>query len=338
MIREAIAEVAAGNDLSPEEAEMVMREMMAGSVTPAQMGSFLTALRMKGESETEIAAFARVMRIMAVPVPLPDVDRLVDTCGTGGDGARTFNISTTAAFVAAGAGVPIVKHGNRSVSSRCGSADVLEVLGVAVGAAPAAVEKSLETAGIAFLFAPAYHPAMRHAKSVREEIGIRTVFNILGPLANPAGARIHLLGVYDPRLVDPIARVLRTLGVRRAMVVHGQGLDEITTVGRTAVAELRAGDIVSSTIDCTEFGISRASPEALRGGDPSENARILLRVLEGAHGPARDIVLLNAGAAIYLSGTASSLAGGISRAERSIDSGQALERLHRLVEVSGGAG
>jgi anthranilate phosphoribosyltransferase len=309
---------------------------MTGGATPAQMGSFLTALRMKGEAEEEIAAFARVMRDTAVPVPLLPVDRLVDTCGTGGDGAGTFNISTTAAFVAAGAGVPIVKHGNRSVSSRCGSADVLEALGVGVETAPERVETILGEAGIVFLFAPRYHPAMRFAKSVREEIGIRTVFNLLGPLANPAGARRHLLGVYDPGLTVPIARVLRILDGERAMVVHGSGLDEITTAGTTVVAELRDGAIHASTLDCTDYGIARAPPEALRGGDAWRNARILRRVLGGAEGPARDIVLLNAGAAIYLGGKASCLAEGISRAETSIDSGRALERLHRLIAATGG--
>jgi anthranilate phosphoribosyltransferase len=336
MIRDALAEATAGRDLSADVAEAVMKEIMAGSATPAQMGSLLTALRIKGETETEIAAFARAMRSTALPVILPGFDRLVDTCGTGGDGALTFNISTAAAFVAAGAGVHVVKHGNRSVSSRCGSADVLETLGVSVGASPETVARSLEAAGIAFLFAPIYHPAMRFAKTVRQEIGIRTIFNLLGPLANPAGARIHLLGVYDPRLVEPIARVLYILGVERAMVVHGSGLDEITTAGTTAVSELRDGTVRSYTLDCLDFGIDRARPEALSGGDSQKNARILLDVLEGSDGPARDIVLLNAGAAIYLSGETSGIADGILRAEASIDSGEALERLHRLVEATRG--
>jgi len=336
MIREAIARVSSGSDLTAVEAEGVMEEIMRGAATPAQIGGILTALRMKGEAVAEIAAFARVMRAAAVPVPLPHAGMRVDTCGTGGDGAGTFNISTTAAFVAAGAGVPIVKHGNRGVSSRCGSADVLEALGVAVAIPPERVAAVLSAAGIAFLFAPAYHPAMQYARAARQEIGIRTVFNLLGPLTNPAGAAGQLLGVYDPNLVVPLARVLGDLGVQRAMVVHGAGLDEITTTGETTVAELVEGEVVSYTLDCTKFGIPRSPPAAIRGGGPEENARILLSVLAGEDGPARDIVLLNAGAAIYIGGKADDLAGGIECAEASIDSGAALDRLHRLARVSGG--
>jgi len=261
----------------------------------------------------------------------------VDTCGTGGDGAGTFNISTAAAFVAAGAGVPVVKHGNRGVSSRCGSADVLEALGVTVAIPPERVAGVLSAAGIVFLFAPAYHPAMQHARSARQEIGIRTVFNLLGPLTNPAGAGAHLLGVYDPHLTLPVARVLGDLGVERAMVVHGAGLDEIATAGPTTVAELRNGEVQAYTLDCTEFGIPRSSVAAIRGGGPKENVATLLAVLSGDDGPGRDIVLINAGAAIYLGGKAGGIAGGIARAEVSIDSGAALDRLRRLVEATGGA-
>jgi anthranilate phosphoribosyltransferase len=337
MIREAIARVSSGTDLTPPEATGVMEEIMRGAATPAQIGGFLTALRMKGETEAEIAAFARVMRAAAVPVSLPAPEARVDTCGTGGDGAGTFNISTAAAFVAAGAGVSIVKHGNRGVSSRCGSADVLEALGVAVTTPPDRVPDVLAAAGIAFLFAPAYHPAMQHARSARQEIGIRTIFNLLGPLTNPGRVGAHLLGVYDPRLTAPVARVLGDLGARRAMVVHGAGLDEITTTGPTVVAELRDGAIRTYTLDCTEFGIPRSPIAALRGGGPEENARILLSVLAGDGGPARDIVLLNAGAAVYLGGKAADLARGIARAAESIDSGAALDRLKRLIEVAGGA-
>ena len=337
MIREAIARVSSGTDLTPPEATGVMEEIMRGAATPAQIGGFLTALRMKGETEAEIAAFARVMRAAAVPVSLPAPEARVDTCGTGGDGAGTFNISTAAAFVAAGAGVSIVKHGNRGVSSRCGSADVLEALGVPVTIPPDRVPDVLAAAGIAFLFAPVYHPAMQHARSARQEIGIRTVFNLLGPLTNPGRVGAHLLGVYDPRLTAPVARVLGDLGVRRAMVVHGAGLDEITTTGPTVVAELRDGAILTYTLDCTEYGIPRAPAAALRGGGPEENARILLSVLAGDGGPARDIVLLNAGAAVYIGGKTADLAGGIARAAESIDSGAALDRLQRLIEVAGGA-
>ncbi len=337
MIREAIARVSSGTDLTPAEAMGVMEEIMQGTATPAQIGGFLTALRMKGETEAEITAFARVMRAAAVPVSLPIPEARVDTCGTGGDGAGTFNISTTAAFAAAGAGVSIVKHGNRGVSSRCGSADVLEALGVTVTIPPDRVLDVLKAAGIAFLFAPAYHPAMQHARPARQEIGIRTVFNLLGPLTNPGHVGAHLLGVYDPRLTVPVARVLGDLGVRRAMVVHGAGLDEITTTGLTTVAELRDGAVRIYTLDCTRFGIPRSPVAALRGGGSEENARTLLSVLEGKDGPARDIVLLNAGAAIYLGGKVTDLAGGISRAAESIDSGAALDRLHRLIEATGGA-
>ena len=336
MIREAIAWVSSGTDLSPAEAGGVMEEIMRGAATPAQIGGFLTALRMKGETVVEIAAFARAMRAAAVPVSLPSPGARVDTCGTGGDGAGTFNISTAAAFVAAGAGVVVVKHGNRGVSSRCGSADVLEALGVDVAIPPEQVAAVLSAAGIAFLFAPAYHPAMQYARTARQEIGIRTVFNLLGPLTNPAGAGAHLLGVYDPRLTLPVARVLGDLGAERAMVVHGAGLDEIATAGPTTVAELRDGEVTTYTLDCTEFGIPRSSVAAIRGGGPEENAATLLAILSGEEGAARDIVLLNAGAAIYLGGKARDIAAGIARAETSIDSGAALDRLRRLVGATGG--
>ena len=336
MIREAIAWVSSGTDLSPAEAGGVMEEIMRGAATPAQIGGFLTALRMKGETVIEIAAFARAMRAAAVPVSLPSPGARVDTCGTGGDGAGTFNISTAAAFVAAGAGIPVVKHGNRGVSSRCGSADVLEALGVDVAIPPERVADVLSAAGIAFLFAPAYHPAMQYVRAARQEIGIRTVFNLLGPLTNPAGAGAHLLGVYDPRLTLPVARVLGDLGAERAMVVHGAGLDEIATAGPTTVAELRDGEVTTYTLDCTEFGIPRSSVAAIRGGGPEENAATLLAILSGEEGAARDIVLLNAGAAIYLGGKARDIAAGIARAETSIDSGAALDRLRRLVGATGG--
>jgi len=233
-------------------------------------------------------------------------------------------------------GVPVAKHGNRAVSSSSGAADVLEALGVDIGLGPAEVARCIDEVGIGFLFAQSLHASMRHAGPTRSEIGIRTVFNILGPLTNPAGAAGQLLGVYDPHHVVPLARVLGDLGVRRAMVVHGAGLDEITTTGETTVAELVEGEVVSYTLDCTKFGIPRSPPAAIRGGGPEENARILLSVLAGEDGPARDIVLLNAGAAIYIGGKADDLAGGIECAEASIDSGAALDRLHRLARVSGG--
>ncbi|RXE56873.1 anthranilate phosphoribosyltransferase [Methanoculleus taiwanensis] len=336
MIREAIARVAGGGDLPADEAEAVMREVIEGTATPAQIGSLLTAMRMKGETAAEIAAFARVMRSAAVAAPVPEAGRLVDTCGTGGDGLGTFNISTAAAFVAAGTGVPVVKHGNRSVSSRCGSADVLEALGVRIETPPSEVGRVLRTAGIAFLFAPVHHPAMRNARDARQEIGIRTLFNLLGPLANPAGADAQLLGVYAPKLVGTLAEVLALLGSERAMVVHGSGLDEFTTTGTTLVAELEGGRMYTSVIDCEDFGIPRVDAAALRGGDARENARIIRGVLAGVRSPARDIVLLNAGAAVYLGGLAADLADGIARARDAIDSGQAAERLARLIEATGG--
>ncbi|MGC9436068.1 MAG: anthranilate phosphoribosyltransferase [Methanomicrobiales archaeon] len=332
MIREAIADLASGCDLSPAGAAGAMEEIIGGVATPAQIGGFLMALALKGETAAEIAAFARVMRGSAVPFPLVEGRPAVDTCGTGGDGQETFNISTAAAVVAAGAGVPVVKHGNRSVSSRCGSADVLEELGVSLDADPARVSEIFCRTGIAFLFAPRFHPAISHATAARRDLGVRTVFNILGPLTNPAGARAQVLGVYDPGLVRRMAEVLRLLGVERAMVVHGEGLDEITTTGTTRVAEVRGGALTEYTLDCRRFGISPARPDDLRGGDRTENARILLDVLEGERGPARDIVLLNAGAAIYVGGWASEIAGGVRMAAASIDTGAALDRLHRLVE------
>ncbi|MCC7566494.1 MAG: anthranilate phosphoribosyltransferase [Methanomicrobiaceae archaeon] len=337
MIGRAIAVLVDRGDLTPDEAGAAMNEIMAGSATPAQIGSFLTALRMKGETEDEIAAFARAMRRSAVTVDLPAAGMLVDTCGTGGDHSGTFNISTASALVAAGAGVPVVKHGNRSVSSRCGSADVLEALGVAIEIAPARVAAILQATRMAFLFAPIHHPAMRHARSSRQEIGIRTVFNLLGPLANPAGARAQLLGVYDPSLTVKVARVLRMLGISRAMVVHGSGLDEISTAGPTAVAELRDGGIRDYTLRCEAFGVVPAHLDDLRGGDAAENGRILLEVLAGERGAPREIVLLNAGAAIYLGGRAPDIRTGIGLAAASIDSGRAHATLHALIDATRGA-
>ena len=334
MVKEAIGTLVAGNELDAAEAEEMMRAIMSGQATPAQIASLLTALRIRGESPAEIAAFARVMRGHAIQIHPVVNGTLVDTCGTGGDGAQTFNISTAAAFVAAGAGVPVVKHGNRAMSSRCGSADVLSALGVSLAVDPAVQERIVEEIGIAFLFAPAHHPAMRHVAGVRQEIGCRTVFNILGPLANPAGAQAQLLGVYSPHLTAVMADVLRLLSLGRAMVVHGDGLDEITTTGDTLVAELDGGSIRGYTVSCTQFGIAPAEHGDLAGGDAPENARILRSVLEGDKGPARDIVLLNAAAAIYLGGRAGDLHAGIIRAEESIGSGAALEKLGALIDAT----
>jgi len=335
--RQALAKLVERQDLDNGEAAGVMNIIMDGNATPAQTGAFLAALRMKGETPEEIAAFARVMRARAVAVR-PVTDRLlVDTCGTGGDGAQTFNISTTAAFVAAGAGVPVVKHGNRAMSSRCGSADVLSALGVNHAVDPAVQARIVERVGISFFFAPAYHPAMKHVAAARQEIGCRTIFNILGPLSNPAGAQAQLLGVYSPGLTGTMAEVLRLLGLSRAMVVHGSGLDEITTTGETLVAELRAGAIRNYTITCGMFGIAPASPGDLAGGDTAENARILRSVLDGDRGAARDIVLLNAAAAICVGGRAKDLHEGIRLAAASIDSGRARSRLDALIDATRGA-
>jgi anthranilate phosphoribosyltransferase len=324
-------------DLTPRESAIIMSTIMEGAATQAQIGSLLTGLRMKGETPEEIAAFARVMREHSIMVH-PDVPgMLVDTCGTGGDGAQTFNISTTAAFVAAGAGVPIVKHGNRGVSSRCGSADVLAALGVNLSVDPHVQAWIVERIGISFLFAPAHHPAMRHVMGARQEIGCRTVFNLLGPLTNPAGAQAQLLGVYHPGLTGTVAEVLRLLGLSRAMVVHGCGLDEITTTGETIVSELDSGSIRKYTIVPEQYGIACAAPSDLAGGDPETNARILCEVLEREKGAARDIALLNAGAAVYIGGKARDLREGIDHAARSVDSGTALEKLHALIDATRGA-
>ena len=337
ILKNAIAKLVEGISLTLEEADAVMDVIMNGGATPAQIGSILTALRMKGENPEEIAAFARVMREHAVRVQPHVPGMLVDTCGTGGDGAQTFNISTAAAFVAAGAGVPIVKHGNRGVSSQCGSADVLDALGVNITADPALQEHILETTGIIFLFAPSYHPAMRHVMTARQDIGCRTIFNLLGPLSNPAGAQAQVLGVYRKDLTGTVARVLQIQNISRAMVVHGSGLDEITTTGETMVTELNHGQIRDYTLSPERFGFERASLSDLKGGNPQENACMLHEILQGKKGPARDIVLMNAGAAIYVGNRARTLEEGIDRASDSINSGRALGKLDALVLATRGA-
>jgi len=337
LMNEAIKKLVEKQDLTPEEARAVMDSIMEGRAKPAQIGGFLLALRMKGETPAEIAACARVMREHAIMVRPRVQGTLVDTCGTGGDGAQTFNISTTAAFVAAGAGVPVVKHGNRGVSSRCGSADVLGALGVNLAVDPASQAKIVEEVGIAFLFAPNHHPAMRHVMAARQDIGCRTVFNLLGPLANPAGAEAQVLGVYDPALTGTVAEVLRLLGLSRAMVVHGCGLDEITTTGETHVTELDGGALKNYTLTPEAFGFVRASRSDLQGGEAPENAHILREVLQGEKGATRDIVLMNAGAAIYVGGRACTLQDGCTLAAHSIDSGAALAKLDALIRATRGA-
>jgi anthranilate phosphoribosyltransferase len=336
MIQDAIATTVTGRELAPHHATRVMLEVMRGEATDAQIGGLLAALRMRGETAREIASFARAMDGFAVRVA-PETDRtLVDTCGTGGDGANTFNISTAAAIVAAGAGVPVVKHGNRSVSSRCGSADLLEALGARVDLPPETATGILAEAGLVFLYAPVYHPAMRHVAAIRREMGIRTVFNLLGPLLNPAGAQAQLLGVYDPALVVPIAEALADLGRKRAFVVHGSGLDELTTTGPSTIAALDDGGVETYTISPEDLGLTRVPPAALAGGGPEENARIIADLLSGGGGAAREVVLLNAAAAIVLGGMARDLDRGLSAAERALDRGAALDRLERLVRATGG--
>ena len=335
-MKEFISKVVEGKNLSGEEAEQAMKLIMSGKATPAQIAGFLTALRMKGETIDEIAAFARVMRQFAVQINPRVQGRLVDTCGTGGDRVKTFNISTIAAFVVAGAGVAIAKHGNRSVTSKAGSADLLEALGVNLELSPERVESIIESTGIGFMFAPLFHGAMKHAIGPRREIGIRTVFNVLGPLTNPANAQAQVLGVFDAALVEPLARVLARLGVEHALVVHGlEGMDEISTCGETLVAELKGGEVETYRIAPEDFGIERASPEELAGRDAQGNAEIARALLQAEEeGARRDIVVLNAAAGIYVAGRAKSIHSAIGMAERSIDSGRAHEKLLALIEAS----
>jgi anthranilate phosphoribosyltransferase len=335
MIRKAISQLLDNQSLTSEQAERVMDQIMGGEATPAQIAGFLIALRLKGETVDEITGCARAMRRAAVPV-VPERIDLVDTCGTGGDGAGTFNISTTAAFVAAGAGLAVAKHGNRSVSSRSGSADVLSALGVNLELSPEQVAACLDETGIGFLYAPKLHPAMRYAIGPRRELGVRTVFNVLGPLTNPAGANAQLLGVYAPALTETMAHVLRDLGSRAAYVVHGHGgLDELTTTGPNRVSSfgLASGqEVVTEILDPKSLGFAVADSEDLAGGEPEENASITRDVLSGRdRGPRRDVVLLNAGAALHVGGVADDLAGGIALAQTSIDEGVALHTLEAMV-------
>lgn len=334
MIRETIAKLVAREDLTEMEAEQVMDEIMSGRATAAQIAAFLTALRLKGETAEEITGFARAMRRHATTVrtkhPL-----VMDTCGTGGDGTGTFNISTAAALVVAGAGVPVAKHGNRSVSSRCGSADVLEALGVNLELSPPALEECLDEVGIAFLFAPVLHGAMKHAAAPRREIGIRTVFNVLGPLTNPAGVQVQVVGVYAPELVPLLARVLVRLGTRRAFVVHGAGgLDEVSLAGPAIVAEVNEGRINEYLLDPADYGFARVPVEALAGGNPQENAAFIREVLRGVPGPRRDAVLINAALGLVAAGRANDLKEGLNLAAASIDSGAAQAKLEELVSFT----
>ncbi len=321
-------------DLSSEEAAAAMAEIMDGRAQPAQMAGFLIGLSMKGERPAEIVGLARTMRERAVKLASP-VEGVFDTCGTGGDRAHTFNVSTVAALVLAGCGVRVAKHGNRSVSSRCGSADLFEALGVKITATPEVVERTLHEAGIAFFFAPTFHPSMRHAGPTRKELGVRTAFNLLGPLTNPAGAKRQLVGVPRPELTELVARALVLLGAERAWVVHGaDGLDEISTTGYTKVSECHNGAVRTFYVHPAEFGLPKTSPDALKGADAPHNATIARAILGGEKGAPRDIVLLNAGVSLLIAGAAASVADGIRRATDSIDSGAAGAALDRLVKAS----
>ncbi|MEJ5364632.1 MAG: anthranilate phosphoribosyltransferase [Desulfosoma sp.] len=334
MFRDCLQKIAKRVDLSEEEMSAVMDGLMSGDLTDAQIGAFMAALATKGETFAELAGAARTMRRKAHRIHV-NASTVVDTCGTGGDGAHTFNISTTAAFVVAGCGVTVAKHGNRSVSSRCGSADVLEALGVRLDTDPEVVEEAVGEIGIGFLFAPLYHGAMRHAAKARKEVGLRSIFNMLGPLTNPAGANCQVLGVYAPELTEMFAKALQRLGARRAFVVHGHdGLDEITVCAPTRVTELQDGLLRTYDLDPERILGRTADPEALRGGSPQENAKILRSILEGAAGPRRDVVVLNAAAALVAAGSAEDLKEGVRLAEQSLDSGAARAKLDALVRFT----
>jgi anthranilate phosphoribosyltransferase len=334
-VQEAIRQVTSGKSLSIAESSDAFNEIMSGNATDAQIAALIVALRMKGETPDEITGAATVMREKATHVVPSDARHVIDTCGTGGDGAHTFNISTAAAFVAAGAGAKVAKHGNRSVSSKCGSADVLEALGVNIGIDAAAMKKCLDEVGICFLFAVSLHKAMKFAIGPRKEIGIRTIFNILGPLTNPSLAPAQLLGVFSEELTTTMATVLKNMGSTRAYVVHGMdNLDEITTTAETLVAEVAVGEVKTYRIKPEDYGIARSPLSALIGGNAEENAAIIREILSGAKGPRRDIVVLNAGFAIAASGIAADPRDGIVLAQKSIDSGKAMEKLEKLVAMT----
>ncbi len=333
MIREAIQTLISGRSLSTEEASLVMEEIMQGEATPAQFGALVTALRLKGETVEEIIGLAKVMRAKAIKVSTSEP--VVDTCGTGGDGQATFNISTTAAIVAAAAGLKVAKHGNRAISSQCGSADVLEALGVRIDLGAREVERCLEEVGIGFMFAPVFHPAMKYAAAPRREIGIRTIFNLLGPLTNPAGARAQVLGVADETLVEKLALALQGLGAHHILVVHGEdGLDEITISGKTIVCELKGRSLKNYLISPEDFGLPKADLTQLRGATAAENAALVLDILSGLGGPKRDAVLLNTAAVLLAGDKVSTFGEGIALAREAIDSGRALSKLKELIEFS----
>jgi len=334
-LKTALGRLLEGDDLESAEVEDLLGQLMDGELGEASKAALLVALAMKGETAAEIAGAARAMRrrVVAIPHGCPDC---IDTCGTGGDGRGTFNISTAAALVAAAAGAPVAKHGNRSISSRSGSADVLAELGVDIETDAERAGRALDQIGIAFLFAPRLHPAMREVMPVRRELGVRTVFNVLGPLTNPAGARRQVLGVYSASLVERLAHVLDKLGSEHALVVHGtDGLDEITTTGPTHVAEVRGGEVSRRLFDPRELGLELARPEDLEGGTPKENAAVFERLLAGEEGPIADVVALNAGAALYVAGVAEDMAAGLALAREAIASGAARQKLDALRRFSG---
>lgn len=333
MIQQAIYKVLNKENLSLELAKSAMEEIMSGNATNAQIAAFITALRMKGETIEEITACAMIMRKLGLK--LKHGGDVLDIVGTGGDEAFTFNISTISSLIISAAGIPVAKHGNRSVSSKCGSADVLEALGVKIDIPVEKSEELLRKIGICFLFAPIYHSSMRYAAPVRKELGVRTIFNILGPLSSPADANLHLLGVYDENLVEPMARVLANLGVKRAMVVHGHdGLDEVSLSAKTTVCEVNAGQVNSFFLDPKQFGFDYCKPEELIGGDPATNAQIALDILNGTKGPKRDIVLLNSAVCLYMSYNNITLRECVKLAADMIDSGKAMEQLNKFILLS----
>ncbi len=332
---EAIAKLVRREDLSEPEAAQAMETLMRGDATPVQIAGFIIALRVKGETPAEIAGLARAARSLATPIAVDDRASLLDVVGTGGDSTGTFNISTVSAIVAAAGGARVAKHGNRAASSQCGSADVLEALGVKIDITPEQAAACLDAAGITFLFAPVYHPSFRYAGVPRRELGVRTVFNIIGPLCNPAGAGCQALGVADPSLLETLAEVLQRLGVRRALVFHAaDGMDELSTSGPSKVVEVMDGARREYQLDATELGLPRATLDAVRGGDPATNAAIVREVLGGARGPQRDIVLLNSAAALRAAGLAPDWREGVALAAEAIDSGRAGEKLDHWVEAS----
>ena len=333
--QEALLRVIEHREIFHEEMVSLMRQIMSGEVTPTLIAAIIVGLRVKKETIGEIAAAAQVMREFATRVEVPDHAHLLDTCGTGGDAAHTFNVSTAAAFVAAAAGAKVAKHGNRSVSSKSGSADVLEALGVSIGLTPSQVARSIGEVGVGFMFAPHHHPAMKHAAPVRRELGVRTIFNILGPLTNPAGARNQVMGVFHPDLVGIQTRVLQRLGSRHVMVVYGlQGLDEISIWGETMVGELKDGDVREYRVHPRQFGLPETDLQSIQVADAQQSAELVRAALDGKPGPARDIVALNAGAAIYVCGLAESLEAGVEKAGAVMASGAARRKLDELVRFT----